>query len=107
MKRLLYGKSYRPYYAAITENNFKKSNKQDLIMLHRILKKNSETWWTIRMWELLHIYGKDVRVILNIYRLQTAAIKLGTNMGPFQHFKQGAAKEEVLSPDLFKNKIYK
>lgn len=43
MKRLLYGKSYRPYYAAITENNFKKSNKQDLIMLHRILKKNSET----------------------------------------------------------------
>lgn len=39
MKRLLYGKSYRPYYAAITENNFKKSNKQDLIMLHRILKK--------------------------------------------------------------------
>ena len=49
----------------------------------------------------LNIDGKDLRIVLNIYWEQTAAMRIGNDLSAFQDIKRGVRQGCVLSPDLF------
>ena len=49
----------------------------------------------------LNIYGKDLRIVRNIYWEQTAAMRIGNDLSAFQDIKRGVRQGCVLSPDLF------
>ena len=49
----------------------------------------------------LNIDGKDLRIVRNIYWEQTAAMRVGNDLGAFQHIKRGVRQGCVLSPDFF------
>ena len=49
----------------------------------------------------LNIDGKDLRIVRNIYWEQTAAMRVGTDLGAFHHIKRGVRQGCVLSPDFF------
>ncbi|GFS24491.1 endonuclease-reverse transcriptase [Elysia marginata] len=49
----------------------------------------------------LHIDGKDLRIIKNMYWEQTAAMRVEGEVSSFQKIKRGVLQGCVLSPDLF------
>ena len=55
----------------------------------------------IHILEHLNIDGKDLRIIKNLYWQQTAAIKVGNEIGPYQQITTGVRQGCVLSPHLF------
>ena len=55
----------------------------------------------IKQLQKLHVDGKDLRIIKNIYWEQTAAVKIENETCAFQDIKRGVRQGCVLSPDLF------
>ena len=55
----------------------------------------------INILENLHIDGKDLRIIKNMYWEQTAAIRIENEVSEFIKIKRGVRQGCVLSPDLF------
>ena len=51
--------------------------------------------------ETIDIVGKDLRIIKNIYREQTAAVRLKNEISNYQPIKRGVRQGCFLSPDLF------
>lgn len=59
------------------------------------------------MLEELDIYGKDLRIISNLYWNQTAAVRIENTLGNFVQIKKGVKQRCVFSPDLFNLYIVK
>ena len=55
----------------------------------------------IKQFQKLHVNGKDLRIIKNIYREQTAAVKIENETCAFQDIKREVQQGCVLSLDLF------
>ncbi|GFN79417.1 RNA-directed DNA polymerase from mobile element jockey [Plakobranchus ocellatus] len=55
----------------------------------------------IKQLKQLHVDGKDLRIIKNIYWQQIAAVRIENEISPFQMIKRGVRQGCVLSPDLF------
>ena len=55
----------------------------------------------IKQLQKLHVDGKDLQIIENIYWEQTAAVKIENETCAFQDIKRGVRHGCVLSPDLF------
>ncbi|GFO16201.1 endonuclease-reverse transcriptase [Plakobranchus ocellatus] len=58
-------------------------------------------WEMIKQLKQLHVDGKDLRIIKNIYWQQIAAVRIENEISPFQMIKRGVRQGCVLSPDLF------
>ncbi|GFO18885.1 endonuclease-reverse transcriptase [Plakobranchus ocellatus] len=58
-------------------------------------------WEMIKQLKQLHVDGKDLRIIKNIYWQQIAAVRIENEINPFQMIKRGVRQGCVLSPDLF------
>ena len=50
----------------------------------------------------MDIYGKDIRLLRNLYWDQTAAVKVGQETSDFSPIKRGVRQGDNYSPDLFK-----
>ena len=55
----------------------------------------------IQMLEDIQIDGKYLRIKRNLYGKQTAAIRIGSQMGEYVEIKKGVRQGCVLSPDPF------
>ena len=55
----------------------------------------------LKLLNQLHVDGKDLRIIKNMYWDQTAAVRVENDTSPFQKIKRGVRQGCVLSPDLF------
>ncbi|GFN78636.1 endonuclease-reverse transcriptase [Plakobranchus ocellatus] len=58
-------------------------------------------WEMIKQLKQLHVDGKDLQIIKNIYWQQIAAVRIENEISPFQMIKRGVRQGCVLSPDLF------
>ncbi|GFN76223.1 endonuclease-reverse transcriptase [Plakobranchus ocellatus] len=58
-------------------------------------------WEMIKQLKQLHVDGKDLRIIKNIYWQQIAAVRIENEISPFQMIKRGVRQGCVLSLDLF------
>ena len=56
---------------------------------------------TVKQFKKLHVDGKDLRIIKNIYWEQTAPVKIENETCAFQDIKRGVQQGCVLSLDLF------
>ena len=55
----------------------------------------------LRILENLHLDGRDLRLIENLYWNQTAAVRVGEELTEWQEIRRGVRQGCVLSPDLF------
>lgn len=53
------------------------------------------------MLEDIQIDGKDLKIIRNLYWIQTAVIRIGSQLGEYLEIKKGVRKGCVLLSDLF------
>ena len=55
----------------------------------------------LRVLRDLHLDGRDLRLIENLYWNQTAAVRVGDELTEWQEIRRGVRQGCVLSPDLF------
>ena len=74
-----------------------------LHVLHQLYKslRQSETHRNIQILDILDLFGKELRLIRNLYWEQTACMRVGNDTCKYSKIKRGVRQDCVLSPDLF------